>query len=463
MYRPAGITYLVLLFKAFGELAWPCHVLALCIHVLNSAMVFGIMRKLTEDQVIAVLCGLIYASAVAVHLDPLCWAVGIYDLGGAFFFFASIASFLSGRTLSSLLFFFVGTLFKEPTIVLPAVLAVLEPVRVREWDRKECGRVVRRLLPFLVLCALIVATKLTACRSPISLPASHPYVLDPIGRHVIDNAYRYFGWMLQALIPFGSVHSNLFRIALSVLALLVVVVAMLRRSGRTTRLFAGLLFWMLLSLLPVMLLPNHSFRYYATYSLPPFICTVLLLAKETLALVGLRERSNRVLAVAGTLIVLLSIVQSNRVFRQGLQYRTLSDGTNDLIRRAGSIEVVRSSLLRELPSPGEGATILLSGVDLWDFNKDSGPQVWYGNPSIRVYDLAALRYSSDGFHIESPIQSQEEAYTPEKRRPIHVDAARLFAFRSSGDRLQAVAPAELRRIAEMQTGAALMRTIRGAP
>jgi len=422
MYRPAGLTYLVLLFKAFGEMAWPCHVLALCIHVLNSVMVFRIMRRLTEDQTIAVICSLIYASAVAVHLDPLCWAVGIYDLGGAFFFFTSIALFLSGRTFLSVLAFLVGTLFKESTVVLPVVLVAIQLTRLENWGLKDIKSLAWRLLPHFVVLIFVLGVKMLTGMSPLALPASHPYVFEPFGVHVVQNAYRYGGWMLQAFLPFGRINTMLFRFILNDLIVLAVLVVILQRA-KSARLLLGFALWILLSLLPVLFMPNHTFRYYATYALPAFICAVLVVVQDVITLLDLRQYKNIILVCVGSCSICISIVQSNRIFTQGPNAGTLQqDGANGLVRRAHFVELVRRQLLQQLPKPVDGATILLGDVDLWAFNKDSGPRVWYKTVEMEVYDLKDLRRDGLGLYIENPAQSQVGLYTGSRHERIAIHA-----------------------------------------
>lgn len=75
-----------------------------------------------------------------------------------------------------------------------------------------------------------------------------------------------------------------------------------------------------------------------------------------------------------------------RIYSEGLHQRTLVDGTNHLIARAAYVDLVRNGLTQWLPEPPENASLIIGNVDLWAFNKDSGPRVWYEQ-------CARLRYS----------------------------------------------------------------------
>jgi hypothetical protein len=107
-YRPLAATYLLALYKLFGVQPWPFHVLALAIHIFNASLVFRIMTHLLRDRGIGLLTGLLYAVAVSIHLDPLCWAVGIYDIGGACFFFLAIWFFIREHPKTSVACFLAG-------------------------------------------------------------------------------------------------------------------------------------------------------------------------------------------------------------------------------------------------------------------------------------------------------------------------------------------------------------------
>jgi hypothetical protein len=451
-YRPAGRTYLALLFKACGETAWPCHVLALCIHMLNAFMVLRIMKLLTKDQTIAVLCSLIYASAVAIHLEPLCWAVGIYDLGGAFFFFTSIALFLSGCSMLSGLFFFMGLLFKESILLLPLILAAIGLIRLEKWSMKNIQSLARQILPHLIVLMLALGVNMAAGISPFSLAADNPYVFVPLGTHIPENAYRYACWMLQSFLPSAKAQRYLFQFPLTALIIFTASIAILAKS-RWAKLLGGLALWMLLSLLPVLLMPNHYYRYYATYALPAFICAGLLLFNNLLAHLGVRRHRNAVLACAGALCISLSIFQSNSILAEGFNSTwALSDGTNHLIRRAAYVNVIKSQLLLHVPAPATGATILLGGVDLGAFNICAGPQVWYRDNTLTIGDLKDLRRDDTGFFLENQRGLSIDVSTFYLIPRINLDPASLHAFYFSGQTLVPISSGELIKLAEKQSG-----------
>ena len=89
-YRPLAQAYILVMHALFGVNAIPFHIVAILLHIINSYLVALLIYAVVGDRLISYLSALVYAAAIAIHLDPLAWAVGIYDLGGAFFFFITI-------------------------------------------------------------------------------------------------------------------------------------------------------------------------------------------------------------------------------------------------------------------------------------------------------------------------------------------------------------------------------------
>lgn len=148
------------------------------------------------------LVAIIYVAAVAIHLDPLAWAVGIYDVGGAFFFFLGFWLFLRERLGASALAYLLGCLFKESVIILPIILishmvfmtpaGQIKAQLVRQWSYA---------VPFAIIMVIFTIFKLMGT-SPLRFPDNHPYVIDLFGSHIANNMLLYIWWMSQSIIPY---------------------------------------------------------------------------------------------------------------------------------------------------------------------------------------------------------------------------------------------------------------------
>jgi hypothetical protein len=441
-YRPLSELYLYAIYLLFGANPLPYHIFALIIHFASALLIIAIVRLVTRDQIVSYATGVIYAFAVSVHHECLLWAVGMYDLGGVFFFLLAMLLFLKGRTLWSAVAYLAGCFFKESVIVLPIILFFYEVIKGTQIGALRLDRLRRRLLPFAIALVIPVVVKITGTL-PQSLPPSHPYVIDFFGHHVPRNLFYYAYCMVQAFDPFVNVHLWTIRILLCAIILFMFVCAWLvyraLKNANKTLAYWYFMIWFLAALLPVLFLPNHGYRYYAIYALPAFIAFMLTMIGIIVTAAGLGRRYERTVIVAITLLaVIFSSSQTHKMLGEGLSRNTLVDGTNDLIRKAAVVEIVHDGLMEYLPSPPHGAVIVLAGVDIWAFDKDSGPRAWYGDRSISVYPFESFRWDSTGAYIEDPIESQGQSYTGAATETRPVDPAKLFVFRLRATMLRPV-------------------------
>jgi hypothetical protein len=344
------------------------------------------MTHILRDRGIGLLNGLLYAVAVSIHLDPLCWAVGIYDIGGACFFLLAIWFFIRERPKTSVACFLAGVLFKESVMVLPLIIAGLLWYRYRSGPWKERGCAARQLLPHIGGDHRDEVFRRSFTHSVAAFPSlcdrlrrmargnewQDVFIMDVPGvvalrkpRHTISSCARTVRHSGRGYAqgggkaaPAGSLKSP-------------------RLPGEDTAASPSapesatgllLIWWVLAALLPVLFLPNHAYRYYATYALPAFLSGTLILGRRLLAYLGFNSTTRRKLLVAAAVIAMcLSIIQANRIFSQGLRQSLLSDGMNGLVRRGAIVNIAQRSLLRLLPKPPDQAVLVLGGVDVCQF------------------------------------------------------------------------------------------------
>jgi hypothetical protein len=439
-YRPLAQVYLFLMYGVFGPNPIPFHVIALILHIINSCLVALILNKIGIDPLTSYLTALIYAAAIAIHLDSLAWAVGIYDVGGTFFFFMSLWLFMKKKLVASAIVYFLGCLVKESVIILPIILVSYSILMYpgSRWKDLILNHL-KNILLFLLAVGVIVTIKLTGI-SPFALPSTHPYAIDLSGKHVFENILSYQSWMFQSFFPFPYIvqHSFQFFILGMTLVLLYGILAAFRFKTEESR-HQHILFlfvWLLVGLLPVLFLPNHRYRYYSTYSLPAFAGSFLLLLRYILLSIGAKRKIIEAILVSiSSFAVIGSIFLGNQIYREGLNQKTLCDGTNQLIMRAAYVDIVHKGLNQYLPGDPSNSFIVIGNADLWSFNKDSGPQFWYNNSTIRVYDLGDLKYEHGNFYINSPIENQEQSFTGSTKGKIFLNSSRLFAYEISNGEL----------------------------
>jgi len=431
-YRPLAEIYLYLMYRVFGLNPVPFHAVALLVHFGAACLVAAIVKLLVRDRVMAWAAAFVYALAVSVVFESLLWAVGIFDLGAVFFFLLSLYLFMRGRPWASAAVYLAACLFKETAIVLPFVLLAYALVVDRPKRVALVSYARSRLLPVAIAFAAIAVVKLMG-KKPLSLPISDPYAVRLTGSHVGILLSKYVFCHLQSFCFRGAIKSSVFPIALwclgSGLALGGWLVSRRPRDAAAVRAYPFLLIWWLVALLPTLFLPNHAYRYYAIYALPAFIPLVLLALRTIVAASGLGRRPARAfVVVAAVLAVVFSASRAHWMLRVGLDWSGLVEGTNSLVRKAALVDIVRDGLAKQLPNPPKGSVIVFGNIDVWAFNKDSGPRLWYADTTISVYPVENLRTDSAGVYIDSPIESQRRLFSGTAGGRRSVDVARLFGF-----------------------------------
>ena len=436
-YRPLAQLYLFLMYKLFGPNPIPFHATALVIHVINSYLVALILNIIICDRLISYLTALVYAAAIAIHLDSLAWAVGIYDVGGTFFFFMCMWLFLINKPVISMIFYFFGCLFKESVILLPIFLLSYLLIMDSTTKFKEIILIHwKQAIPFLLAMGVILTIKLSG-QSPFDFPATHPYVINLTGIHVIKNILIYPAWMFQSFLPFLSVKQHTFQLFTFGVALILLygifAAFHLKDEKSQFRRILSLFMWLFIGLLPVLFLPNHTYRYYAAYSLPAFIGSVLFLFKCVFLSFNVRSKTIATILVSiSSFAVIGSISQGNQTYSEGLFQNTLSGGTNSLIRRAAFVNIVHKGLKHHLPSAPSNSIIVIDNADLWSFHKNSGPQFWYNDGTIRVYALSNLKYEKGRPYIDNHIENKvQPSYAGSINKKIFLNPSKLFVYQVS--------------------------------
>lgn len=434
LYRPLAQLYLFGMYKVFGLDPRPFHIVALLVHALNAYVVFLIFERFLADKILAFATALVYAAAISIHLDTLAWVVGIYDVGGAFLFFLSILMFFSDRWVFSAVSFFCGCLFKEAVTPLPIILFL----HVILFDcRNELTCIIHKkwqfFLLFIVPLSIVLIIKFGGLHD-LDLSGNNAYALDLFGGHIIENFGRYLVWMFQAfslLLPHCQ-HVTIFHFF-----------ALLVESGFVWACFQQGFFrhvillhvWVVVGVLPVLFLPNHTFRYYATYSLPAFIAILLLFIKVLLCSLKIKKRiAPTVFLFISLLAVFSSMAKSKQLYGTHLTSSgELIEGTNHLVKRAAFVDIVQMSIKRDLPTIPEGSVFFLGGVDLWSFHQVNGLKCWYQKENIRLYDLKELRFYEGKPYVYSSSKKKNQSSNRKNSAIDFLDPAKIFIFKMQGD------------------------------
>lgn len=414
VYVPLGEAVMVLMYEFFGADPASIRLLNLLIHAASSSLVVIIMGHVLENKWVGFLSGVVYASAIAVHLDIFAWVWATYgDIGATFFFFLSIWLYLKEKIWPSAFAYLLGCLFKPTIIFLPALLLLHSLILPGEKKLDlHPGRLFIKWLPFLAFGGLLTGLKLLG-GIPTAYHEDHPYFMDFWGRHLVTNAQRYLNWMFQSVFPITLPGSTMYKVmaGISMSAVLMgafTALLAITRDKAFRRMFF-LTVWLVAGLLTVIFLPNHTYRYYSVYSLPAF--AALFFYSVHYLLSGLKADYKVILAslsFIGLFAAVGSIYQSIRIFDERLHQNTFADGTNMLIRRAATVEIVTERLQKDFPTLPPGFVIVLENTDLGAFGAyQSAFQYIYDTDAFDVIDSSDMIYDNGEWYFRTPASAPQ--------------------------------------------------------
>ncbi len=180
-YRPLFTAYLTITYKLFGlwEPGW--HLVNLLIHCGATVAIFFLIKRLSNDQLIATLAALLFGLHPA-HVESVSWISGIPDPLAALFYVPSLIWYIRYRTggqtkflVASLIAYGLSALCKETPLALPLVFVVWELARSKaRRSMMARGRdIIPHLIPFAVVAGAYLALRFTVLGR---LSWKHPFM-----------------------------------------------------------------------------------------------------------------------------------------------------------------------------------------------------------------------------------------------------------------------------------------------
>jgi hypothetical protein len=387
MYRPLPWLYFALVTRFTGIDPSLHHILAMLLHTCTSLLVFLIVRRLGQKEPVPTLTALIYLAALGVHMDPLLWLVGTYDLAAAFFFYLSIALFLRGKDFWSPVAFGAALLCKEAALPLPAILFLILLL-----NRKETlHSIVRRLWPHVLVFSVYFVLR-NSSSMPLLQVSTNPYAMSFSVARAFESVWTYLRWLAEATVPLVKSTALMSLIILTVSVLLAVragAVLWNRDSRKATFSVPPdfLLWpaWVIAGFLPVLFLTDHAYRYYLTYSLVPAIVMVLWIIGQVIRLFGISHRHEGIVLI-GYAIVSIGFSTAFLYMQDAERWRERPlSGTNRLIGKASEVMQVQNYLQDNQAQIARHSVLLLDGLDGSLFGGSLGPQVWLKDSTVRVF------------------------------------------------------------------------------
>jgi hypothetical protein len=251
-YRPIqGMRY-GLIYALFGAQPLAYHLVNVLIHIVNSLLFYAIVWRVSRNQRIALLAGLLYVS-LPVYSVAVFWP-GVADFGMTLFFLTAILCWVwfrqSGKRAGfwlAIIGFVLALCTKELAVVLPPVLFLIDWGVMRvPFDLRTISK---NYLPFAIVLAIYAPIEYTIQTRGIFVN-TYGY---GIGAQVTSNLLRYLGaltfpWLLPE--PWNYVWLALALVSLAVIVMRKKDIALVSLVGISA-----------LTLLPVTPFPWVDLRY----------------------------------------------------------------------------------------------------------------------------------------------------------------------------------------------------------
>lgn len=251
--------------SVFGHNPAGHHAVNMAIHIVNTILLYGLLKRLTE----AFWPSLAVASLFALHplhVESVAWIAERKDLLSTFFFFLTIEAYLwwrkkpdISRYVLMMLLFACGLASKPMLVTLPFVLLLLDiwPLRRPGADSLTVNywkTTVIEKLPLILLSAMSAVLTVIAQRSGGSLNQIGKSSLAENTLNAFSSYLRYIYKMflpldLAILYPFPSSPEYMFASVSALILLTVSIIAVRCRNSRPWFFFGW--FWYLGTLVPV--------------------------------------------------------------------------------------------------------------------------------------------------------------------------------------------------------------------
>lgn len=304
-YRPVGMfTFFLLSKMTFGLNPQAFHLVAYLFNFVNIILVWLLIYKMFQNKTSAFISSLLYSTA-AFHFMSFSWLSLTWNIIGTSFFLLAIYFFYDPKKQTSyfksaisLVFFILALLSSEFALLFPVSIVLLEIFLKPNTLRKKIKSIffVELISSLIILVYLI----LRVVMFPPSQAKDYALSLSP---DIFNNIIWYILWLFNLpevlkyqlliselslsndvtfLTPFKPYSIPLFTFfAISVISLLILISKCFDKLLLKLLVVASL--FMLIGLLPVLLLSNHSYPYYLlTPSLGFFVLIAGITKKATL-------------------------------------------------------------------------------------------------------------------------------------------------------------------------------------
>ena len=261
-YRPLMTLSFLVLWTIFGPIPFGFHLFSLILHIAVVLMVFYAGRQLFKNWRVAWLAAILFA-VHPVHTEAVDWIASFPDLLMALFFLIAFYAYGRWTTLNwkrwvlLTMIFVLALLSKEPALMLVPVIIVFEHVVRANDEPIELYKKALRYWPFLVIAALYLGLRI-ALFGKLAPVLQHGQISWP--QAIYSGFALVFKYLKLLIWPSSLSAFHVFQVTGSIfdfeaLAGVIVVIGVLvcfLFTRKRRPLIAFCLFWMVITLLPVL-------------------------------------------------------------------------------------------------------------------------------------------------------------------------------------------------------------------
>ena len=153
-YQPLTMLTYAVEYNAGGGKSWLFHFDNILVHVLNTCLVFVLIRKISPGNNLAALVTAAFFAVHPMHVESVAWVAERKDVLWSFFFLLSLimyAGYLKSRRFRHLVFtavfFLLSCLCKPAAVILPLLMFLFDYYEGRKFSRM----MVLEKIPFFII------------------------------------------------------------------------------------------------------------------------------------------------------------------------------------------------------------------------------------------------------------------------------------------------------------------------
>lgn len=277
-YRPIFREGLFNIFyRFFGLNPFPFRALQLLIHLINTILVYKLIKFLSKRDRPSIIGSLIFGVSAA-NVGVLSYlAGGIQASGMTTFLLLSVIYFLKDKKLPAFLFFVLALASHELAVSFPFIVVGLIALK-EKLSKKFFTQVIKDVWPYLAVSGIFLYLQAAV----IGLPTTEAqYGLSFSISRILNSYSWYFAWswgipemLLDFVGPGLKLNPNLmefwgsyFKIIFPVFGALILILLLGIKKQLKNKFFWFFVFWFIAGISPVVFLPLHRSTYYLAFSL----------------------------------------------------------------------------------------------------------------------------------------------------------------------------------------------------